>query len=106
MNDIKVFIQNQRTKLYNNRKNNFLQKNENRQNTHQKLILFGNKIGLKNKSNDDLENSNNIDSLINYYGTSIKKKIIIKNNRYNSSNIIFDLTKSFNTSIPEIKKKY
>ena len=105
LNDIKVFIQNQRTKLYNNRKNNFLQKNENRQNTHQKLILFGNKIRLKNKSNDDIENSNNINSFINYYGTSIKKKIIIKNNRYNSSNMIFDSTKSFNTSNPEIKKK-
>ena len=103
LNDIKVFIQNQRTKLYNNRKNNFIQKNENRQNTHQKLILFGNKIRLKNKSNDDLENSNNIDSFIHYCGITIKKKDIVNKNNY--SNLIINSTKSFNNSIPKIKKK-
>ncbi len=105
LNNIKIFIQKQRTKLYNYRKNNCLKKNENKENTPQKLILFGSKIGLKNNNNEDIEYSNSIDSFIHYYGTSIKKKVIVKNKKNNSTNMITNSTLSFNNMIPEIKKK-
>ena len=100
LNNIKIFIQKQRTHIYNYRKNNFLKKNENKKNSPQKLILLGNKIGLKNTNNDE---ENTIDSFIHYYGISIKKKDIVNKNNY--SNLIINSTKSFNNSIPKIKKK-
>ena len=100
LNNIKIFIQKQRTHIYNYRKNNFLKKNENKKNSPQKLILLGNKIGLKNNNNDE---ENTIDSFIHYYGISIKKKDIVNKNNY--SNLIINSTKSFNNSIPKIKKK-
>ena len=100
LNNIKIFIQKQRTHIYNYRKNNCLKKNENKKNSPQKLILLGNKIGLKNNNNDE---ENTIDSFIHYYGISIKKKDIVNKNNY--SNLIINSTKSFNNSIPKIKKK-
>ena len=100
LNNIKIFIQKQRTHIYNYRKNNYIKKNENKKNSPQKLILLGNKIGLKNNNNDE---ENTIDSFIHYYGISIKKKDIVNKNNY--SNLIINSTKSFNNSIPKIKKK-